>query len=64
MKNRYTPPYTITSKMVWLTNEITEMITKVSAIKKEKSAPILRKKNRIRLLNWRCQRVFKRVSKK
>ncbi|SFP91525.1 Fic family protein [Hydrogenimonas thermophila] len=55
MKSSYTPPYTITSKMVWLTNEITEMITKVSAIKKEKSAPILRKKNRIRSITGSLQ---------
>ena len=43
----YVPPYTITSKMLLLTNEISEMITEVSAIKKEKTAPILRKKNRV-----------------
>ena len=46
--SNYTPPYTITSKMLLLTNEISEMITEVSAIKREKSAPILRKKNRVR----------------
>ena len=43
----YKPPYTITSKMLWFSNEISEMITKVSSIKKEKQAPILRKKNRV-----------------
>ena len=51
----YTPPYTITSKILLLTNEITEMITKVSAIKKEKSAPILRKKNRVRSITGSLQ---------
>ncbi len=51
----YTPPYTITSKILLLTNEITEMITEVSAIKKEKSAPILRKKNRVRSITGSLQ---------
>ena len=53
--NSYTPPYTITSKILLLTNEITEMITEVSAIKKEKSAPILRKKNRVRSITGSLQ---------
>ena len=51
----YTPPYTITSKMLWLTNEISEMITEVSSIKKEKQAPILRKKNRVRSITGSLQ---------
>jgi len=51
----YKPPYTITSKMLWLTNEISEMITKVSSIKKEKQAPILRKKNRVRSITGSLQ---------
>ncbi len=51
----YKPPYTITSKMVHLSNEITEMITEVSLVKKEKSAPILRKKNRVRSITGSLQ---------
>lgn len=51
----YTPPYTLTSKMLWLTNEISEMITEVSAIKKEKQTPVLRKKNRIRSITGSLQ---------
>ena len=51
----YTPPYAITSKILLLTNEITEMITEVSAIKKEKSTPILRKKNRVRSITGSLQ---------
>ena len=46
--SNYTPPYTINSKILLLTNEITEMITKVASIKQEKSTPVLRKKNRVR----------------
>ena len=53
--NSYKPPYTVTSKMLLLTNEISEMITEVSAIKKEKSAPVLRKKNRIRSITGSLQ---------
>ena len=53
--NTYTPPYTITSKILLLTNEITEMITKVSAVKKEKTAPVLRKKNRVRSITGSLQ---------
>jgi len=53
--SNYTPPYTITSKMLWLTNEISEMITEVSSIKKEKQAPILRKKNRVRSITGSLQ---------
>lgn len=51
----YAPPYTITSKMLHLTNEITEMVTEVSSIKREKSAPILRKKNRVRSITGSLQ---------
>lgn len=41
--------------MVHLTNEITEMITEVSSVKREKSAPILRKKNRVRSITGSLQ---------
>lgn len=51
----YTPPYTITSKILLLTNEITEMITEVSSIKKDKTTPILRKKNRVRSITGSLQ---------
>ena len=51
----YIPPYTITSKILLLTNEITEMITEVSSIKKDKTTPVLRKKNRIRSITGSLQ---------
>ena len=51
----YKPPYTITSKILLLTNEISEMVAKVSAIKREKSAPILKKKNRVRSITGSLQ---------
>jgi Fic family protein len=41
--------------MLLLTNEISEMITEVSTIKREKSAPILRKKNRVRSITGSLQ---------
>lgn len=53
--NYYKPPYTLTSNIVLLTNEITEMITEVRAIKQEISAPILRKKNRVRSITGSLQ---------
>ena len=51
----YKPPYTITSKILSLTNEITEMITEVSSIKRDMTTPILRKKNRIRSITGSLQ---------
>ncbi|WP_152184549.1 Fic family protein [Sulfurimonas indica] len=53
--NIYTPPYTITSKMLTLTNDISEMIATISTIKKERNTPILRKKNRVRSITGSLQ---------
>ena len=53
--SNYIPPYAITSKILLLTNEITEMITEVSSIKKDRTTPILRKKNRIRSITGSLQ---------
>ena len=53
--SKYEPPYTITSKMLLLVSEISEMITEVSMIKRENSAPILRKKNRVRSITGSIQ---------
>jgi Fic family protein len=51
----YTPPYTITSKMLLLTNEISEMIATITAIQTDKTTPILRKKNRVRSITGSLQ---------
>jgi len=53
--SRYTPPYTITSRILLLTNEITEMLAEVRQIKQDISAPILRKKNRVRSITGSLQ---------
>ena len=46
----YTPPYTITSKMLNLTNKISEHITALKYNSKQNITPMLRKKNRIKTL--------------
>jgi len=48
--NNYTPPYTITSKMVNLISSISEEITRIEYNKKEIITPQLRKKNRVKTL--------------
>jgi len=46
----YSPPYKITSKILLLTNEISEMIATISVMQKDKTTPILRKKNRVKTI--------------
>jgi Fic family protein len=46
----YTPPYTITSKILNLTNKISEHITELKHNSKQNTTPMLRKKNRIKTL--------------
>ncbi len=47
---KYTPPYTITSKILNLTNKISEHITELKYSSKQNITPMLRKKNRIKTL--------------
>jgi len=47
---RYTPPYTITSKILKLSNKISEHITELKYSSKQNITPMLRKKNRIKTL--------------
>jgi Fic family protein len=51
----YKPPYTITSNILLLTNEITEMISEIRSIKKSISTPILRKKSRVKSITGSLQ---------
>jgi len=46
----YKPPYTITSKMLHLSTQISEALTNLENSTKEAIMPILRKKNRIKTL--------------
>ena len=46
----YKPPYTITSKMLHLSTQISEALTNLEHSAKEAITPILRKKNRIKTL--------------
>lgn len=46
----YTPPYKITSKILKLSTQIIEDITKLELSKEIKNKPLLRKKNRIKIL--------------
>lgn len=48
--NNYTPPYTITSKILKLSTQISEELTKLQFTTVAKTTPILRKKNRIKTL--------------
>ena len=48
--NNYTPPYKITSKILKLSTQISEELTKLQFIGVEKVNPMLRKKNRIKTL--------------
>jgi len=51
----YKPPYTITSKILKLTSEISELISDVKYIDKKYSNLILRKKNRVRSITGTLQ---------
>jgi Fic family protein len=46
----YTPPYTITSKILKLSTQISEELTKLQFTTTQKVNPMLRKKNRIKTL--------------
>ncbi|MDN5071756.1 Fic family protein [Aliarcobacter butzleri] len=48
--NKYTPPYKITSKILKLSTQISEELTKLQFTGVEKINPMLRKKNRIKTL--------------
>jgi Fic family protein len=48
--NKYTPPYTITSKILKLSTQISEELTKLEFTDTLKVNPMLRKKNRIKTL--------------
>ena len=48
--SNYTPPYTITSKMLTLATSIGEALTKIEYEANQKITPMLRKKNRIKTL--------------
>lgn len=47
----YTPPYKINSKILNLTTQIVENLTKLEFDLSNKSKPLLRKKNRIKTLD-------------
>ena len=48
--NNYSPPYTITSKILKLSTQISEELTKLQFTETAKVSPMLRKKNRIKTL--------------
>ena len=48
--SHYKPPYTITSKMLHLSTQISEVLTNLEHSSKKAITPILRKKNRIKTL--------------
>jgi len=50
MRYNYTPPYTITSKMLDLTGKIAENLNELKHSKSQVITPMLRKKNRIKTL--------------
>ena len=51
----YQPPYTITSKILKLTSEISELISDIKYIDKKYSTLKLRKKNRVRSITGTLQ---------
>ncbi|MEA1891285.1 MAG: Fic family protein [Campylobacterota bacterium] len=51
----YKPPYTITNKILTLSNNIVELLTELKHIKKELNTPKLRKKNRIKSITGTLQ---------
>jgi len=53
--SNYKPPYTITSKILKLTSEISEFISDIKYIDKEYSNLLLRKKNRVRSITGTLQ---------
>ena len=53
--NNYNPPYTITSKILKLTSEISEFIADIKYIDKNYSTLTLRKKNRVRSITGTLQ---------
>ena len=53
--NRYEPPYTLTSKIVKLTSDISELITEIKFTDKHRINPKLRKKNRIKSITGTLQ---------
>ncbi|MGK0255676.1 MAG: Fic family protein [Arcobacteraceae bacterium] len=53
--NSYKPPYTITSKILKLTSEISELISDIKYIDKKYSNLVLRKKNRVRSITGTLQ---------
>lgn len=50
MSFNYTPPYTITSKILMLISDITENVTELKYSSNQSISPMLRKKNRIKTL--------------
>ena len=50
INSAYTPPYTITSKILKLSTQISEELTKLQLTNATKVSPMLRKKNRIKTL--------------
>ena len=53
--NQYTPPFTITSKIVNLVSEITEIITKLQINESNAISPYLRKVNKIKTITGTLQ---------
>ncbi|MDQ7047269.1 MAG: Fic family protein [Sulfurovum sp.] len=51
----YTPPYTITSKILTNVSDIVELISELNHIKKEFNTPKLRKKNRVKSITGTLQ---------
>ena len=51
MSDRYTPPYSITNRMVELIAEITESVGRISGYRTMDSKPYLRRNNRIRSIH-------------
>ncbi len=51
----YKPPYTITSKILKTVSDIIELVSELNHVKKELSAPKLRKKNRIKSITGTLQ---------
>jgi len=52
---KYKPPYTITNKILTLSNGIVELLTELKHIKKEFNVPKLRKKSRIKSITGTLQ---------
>jgi len=53
--SNYKPPYTITNKILTLSNNIVALLTELKYIKKELNTPKLRKKNRIKSITGTLQ---------